>query len=96
MYQDSEQVCSERTDAKNNFIGYSNVEFDTLYKKISTSLDSEEVTEGYRQLQTMLYEDAASVYTVVPPVLIAMNRKLAGYRFYPIYVQDMKYVYWTE
>lgn len=85
-----------QSDAKNNFIGYSNVEFDTLYKKISTSLDSEEVTEGYRQLQTMLYEDAASVYTVVPPVLIAMNRKLAGYRFYPIYVQDMKYVYWTE
>jgi hypothetical protein len=25
-----------------------------------------------------------------------MNKKIAGYRFYPIYVQDMKYVYWTE
>lgn len=85
-----------QSTAKNNFVGYTNENFDTLYKKISTSLDSEEITEGYRQLQTMLHEDAASVYTVVPPVLIAMNKKIAGYRFYPIYVQDMKYVYWTE
>lgn len=81
---------------KNNFVNYNNEEFDTLYKKISTSLDSSEVTEGYRKLQTMLAQDAASVYIAVPPVLIAMDRKLGGYRFYPIYVQDMKYVYWTE
>ena len=85
-----------QSTAKNNFVGYSNENYDTLYKKISTSLDSAEILDGYRQLQTMLHDDAASVYTVVPPVLIAMNKKIAGYRFYPIYVQDMKYVYWTE
>ncbi|MGN1187474.1 MAG: ABC transporter substrate-binding protein, partial [Lachnospiraceae bacterium] len=85
-----------QSTAKNNFVNYYNEEFDTLYKKISTSLDSGEVTEGYRTLQTMLAEDAASVYIAVPPVLIAMDKTLGGYRFYPIYVQDMKYVYWTE
>ena len=85
-----------QSTAKNNFVNYNNEEFDTLYRKISTTLDSSEMMEGYRKLQTMLSEDAASVYIAVPPVLIAMDRKLGGYRFYPIYVQDMKYVYWVE
>lgn len=85
-----------QSDAKNNFFNYSNENFDTLYKKISTTLDENELTEGYKQLQKYLAEDVASVYTLVPPVLIAMDKKLGGYKFYPIYVQDMKSVYWTK
>lgn len=85
-----------QSDAKNNFANYSNAEYDALYKKISTTLDEKELAEGYKKLQQYLARDAASVYTVVPPVLIAMDRKLDGYKFYPIYVQDMKGIHWTK
>lgn len=85
-----------QSTASNNFVGYHNEEFDALYTKIAATLDEEELKQGYRDLQIMLAEDAASVYTVVPPVLIAINKNLDGYRFYPIYVQDMKYIYWVD
>lgn len=82
-----------QSSMSNNFVNYNNEEFDRLYQRISVTLDEEELKEGYRTLQTYLAQDAASVYTVVPPVLIAISKKLGGYRFYPIYVQDMKHVY---
>lgn len=85
-----------QSDIKNNFVNYNNPEFDALYKEISTTLDADKMEDGYRQLQQMLTDDAASVYTVVPPVLIAISKELGGYKFYPIYVQDMKSVYYCK
>lgn len=82
--------------ASNDFTNYNNPEYDALYQKIAVTLDENELKQGYKELQKMLAEDVASVYTVVPPVLIAIDKKLGGYKFYPIYVQDMKSVYFTK
>lgn len=82
--------------ASNNFVNYENKEFDKVIKQaIATTDDSEKVTL-YKQLQTYLTEDAASVYIQDPPLLVAVNKKLAGYTFYPVYVQDMSAVYYIE
>ena len=76
-----------------NFV---NAEYDELYLKAQASLDLSEKAEYYKKLQQLLCEDAGSAFIQVPPITIAMNKKLAGYKFYPIYVQDMSTVYWTE
>ena len=47
-------------------------------------------------MQKILAEDAASVFIQDPPLLVAINKKLAGYKAYPIYVTDMASLYFTE
>ena len=50
----------------------------------------------YHQLQACLANDAASVFLQSPSLMVAVNKKLAGYTFYPVYVQDMASVYYKE
>jgi len=82
--------------ADNNFLNYSNPKFDeTFAKAIATINDNEKITY-YKELQTILAEDAASVYIQDPTLLVALNKKLGGYTFYPVFVQDMASVYFKE
>ena len=60
------------------------------------SLDLKEKADYYKQIQTILCEEAGSAFIQVPPITIAMKQNLGGYKFYPIYVQDMSTVYWTK
>lgn len=82
--------------ADNNFVNYSNKEYDRILDMAIKTVDEKEKEEDYHRLQTLLTEDAASVYLQDPPLLVAMNKKLGGYTFYPVYVQDMSTVYFTE
>ena len=52
-------------------------------------LDENEKAQYYHRLQELLAEDAAAVYIMDPPTLVAVNKKLTGFTFYPIFVQDM-------
>jgi len=82
------------SDSPKNFVNYVNTEYDEIYKKaVNTINDSEKVTY-YKQLQKFLSDDAASVYIQDPAKLVAVNKKLGGYKFYPVYVQDMASVYY--
>ena len=64
-----------------------------MYAKAQASLDLTEKADYYKQIQTILCNEAGSAFIQVPPITIAMKKDLAGYRFYPIYVQDMSTVY---
>ncbi|BCN32432.1 ABC transporter substrate-binding protein [Anaeromicropila herbilytica] len=82
--------------ASGNFINYKNPDYDKILDKaIKTTNDDEKVTL-YKELETLLTNDAASVYIQDPPLLVAVNKKLGGYTFYPVYVQDMASVYFTK
>ncbi len=81
------------SDSSKNFINYNNPEYDAVYAQALASLDLQEKAGFYKQLQTMLVEDAGTAFIQVPPITIAMNNELEGYQFYPIYVQDMSTVY---
>ena len=83
------------TDPK-NFINYTNAEYDELYMKANTTLNDDEKVAYYKQLQEILSKDAASVFIQAPSNIVAMNNKLQGYEFYPLYVQDLSTVYFTE
>lgn len=85
-----------QTDSQKNFINFASAEYDETYLKAAGAMDSAEKAEYYRQLQQILCDEAGSAFIQVPPITIAMNPGLDGYVFYPVYVQDMSTVYFTE
>lgn len=85
-----------QTDSSKNFVNFANDKYDELYVKAQESLDLKEKADYYKQIQTILCEEAGSAFIQVPPITIAMKKNLGGYKFYPIYVQDMSTVYWTK
>ncbi|GAB7056298.1 MULTISPECIES: ABC transporter substrate-binding protein [unclassified Paenibacillus] len=84
------------SDASNNFFNYKNAEFDAALKAAVTEIDDAKRVELYKKAQTILTEDAAAVYIMDPNLNVALNKKLAGYKQYPLYVQDLSVVYYTE
>lgn len=85
-----------KSDADNNFLNYKNPQFDeTLGNAIKTTEDEEKIVL-YKELQAILAEDAAAVYIQDPALLVAVNKKLDGYTFYPVFALDMASVYYTE
>ena len=84
------------TDSSKNFINYSNAEFDETFAKAKASVNEDEKAELYKKCERILTDDAASAYIQSPAQLVAVNPKLGGYTFYPIYVQDMSTVYFKK
>ncbi|MBO4761971.1 MAG: ABC transporter substrate-binding protein, partial [Lachnospiraceae bacterium] len=80
------------SDSSKNFINYSNSEFDEIYAKAKKTADEGEKTRLYKRLEAILTEDAASAYIQSPAQLVAVNKEITGYTFYPVYVQDMSTV----
>lgn len=81
---------------KNNFISFSDEEYDKILEEAMATTDDAVKVENYHRLQEILAEKAASVYIQDAAVLIAINPELGGYTFYPVYVQDMSKVYYKK
>lgn len=85
-----------QSEAKNNFPNYVSTEYDEAFEKALNATDASEKIKWYKEAQALLTKDAASVYLQDPALLTAVNKKLGGYTFYPVYVQDMSVVYYKE
>lgn len=85
-----------QTDAKKNFINFSDEEYDKVWAEAQTTMDPEQKKEQYAKLQEILCDQAGSAFIQVPANITAISKRLAGYKFYPVYVQDMSTVYITE
>jgi len=85
-----------QTDSVKNFINFSNAEYDALYKKAQETQDLKEKAGYYAQLQQILCDEAGSGFLQVPANTTAISKELAGYKFYPVYVQDMSTVYYVK
>ena len=84
------------SDAPDNFINFSNADYDAAYARAEAAVDDEEKTEGFKECERLLAEHAANVYIQDLPCLVALNKKYAGYEFYPLYVQDISKLYIVE
>lgn len=84
------------SDNEKNMCNYKNEEYDKYYDMAVATVKEEEKVEYYKKLQEFLAEDAASVFIQDPPLMVAVNKKLTGYTFYPVYVQDMSTIKWKE
>lgn len=82
--------------AGNNFINYNNAAYDTAFEKAVAATDDTEKTNYYKECEKILSEDAANVYIQDLPEFVAINKKFAGYEFYPMYIQDIAKMYIVE
>lgn len=82
--------------ASNNFTLYSNKEYDEAFAKAIATTDDAEQTQYYKECETILNKTAANVYIQDIVELVALNKKYAGYEFYPLYVQDLAKLYIVE
>lgn len=82
--------------APNNFINYNNPEYDEVFAKALAETDDAKKTEYYKECERILAEDAANVYIQDLACLVAIDKKYAGYEFYPLYVQDYSKLYLVE
>lgn len=77
------------SDAKNNFINYSNPDYDIAYETARSTVNEEEQTAAYKKCEEILADTAASVYIQDLPDMVALNKKFTGYQCYPLYIQDI-------
>ena len=84
------------SDSSKNFINFANAQYDETYIKALNAMDLTEKANYYKQLQKILCDDAASAFIQAPANLTAIDKKLGGYLFYPVYVQDMSTVYYVK
>jgi len=92
----SDVVKRYNSTASNNFMNYNNASYDATFAKALAAIDEKEKQDAYKELQKLLYKDAASVYIQDPALLTAVSKELGGYTFYPVYVQDMSLVYFMK
>ncbi len=82
--------------AGKNFINYNNAAYDAALNNARASVDDAEKTKYYKQCLTILNDTAANVYIQDLAEFVAINKKYAGYEFYPLYVQDISKLYIVE
>lgn len=92
----SDMMLRYRSDFSKNFCNYNNKEYDEILALAMGTTDENEKAQYYHKLQELLAEDAAAVYIMDPPTLVAVNKKLTGFTFYPIFVQDMSTLYFRQ
>ena len=75
--------------AGKNFINFKSDAYDETYAKAAATTSDDEKTALYKECETILTEEAASVYIQDLPEFVALNKNFTGYVFYPLYVQDI-------
>lgn len=78
-----------------NMTGYHSEEFDRLYAQALVTVDDQAQTALFRQCLELLSRDAANVYTQDLADFVAVNPRLKGFTFYPMYVMDMSTLYFA-
>ncbi len=84
------------SDAHNNFVNFASADYDTAYANALATADDKAKTEFYKECETILSKEAASVYIQDLPEFVALNKKYTGYVFYPLYVQDISKIKLAE
>jgi peptide/nickel transport system substrate-binding protein len=79
-----------------NFNNFRNDEYDNLIQEGLRITDFSRRQEIYRRCQEILAEEAAAVFIMDPSDLVAMREGVAGWRYYPKYVDDLRYVYFEK
>lgn len=79
-----------------NFINYNNPQYDALFQQAITARDEAEQTKIYKQMETLLTEDAANLYIQDLCDLVAIRKDLTGVQFYPIFVLDLSTVHYVN
>ena len=83
------------SDNGRNFINFNSPAYDAVFAEARAATDRAEQIRLYRELQEILAREAASVYLQDMVNLVAVNGRLAGFQFYPLYVMDLATVHFV-
>lgn len=84
------------SDNGKNFINFNSPDYDAAFANAIATVDDERQTQYYKECLSILSTEAANVYIQDLPSFVAINEKIGGYEFYPIYVQDFAKLYYKE
>ncbi len=84
------------SDNPKNMIGLNNADYDAAYAAAQACTDDAEQTAYYKQCLQILSDVAANVYLQDLADFVAINPKLKGFQFYPLYVMDMSTLYFED
>lgn len=76
------------SSAGNNFVNFSSDAYDAAYAKALAATEDAEKTKYYKECETILSQECASVYIQDLAEFVAVRKNFSGYEFYPLYVQD--------
>lgn len=79
--------------AGDNFVNFASDAYDQLFSTIQPLTDLAARIDGYRRLQEILADEAASVFLQDPVTMVAVAKPIAGYETYRIYAQDLSGVW---
>ncbi len=79
--------------AGDNFVNYENADYDVAFANAMATTDEAQKVVYFKECETYLANDAANVYIQDLPEFTALNKKYAGYEFYPMYVMDVSKIY---
>jgi peptide/nickel transport system substrate-binding protein len=77
------------SDRPKNISGFKNAEYDAAYARAVAATTDEEQVAAYLECERILTEQAANIYLLDMPDMVALRKDLTGYEFYPIFVIDL-------
>ena len=84
------------SDSSKNMIGFKNEEYDQVIQKASALTDDAERTKLFKRAEEILTEQAANVYIQDLADMVAINKNLKGFEFYPLYVLDLSNIAYVK
>lgn len=78
------------SDYSKNFINFRDEKYDEVLKEALSEVDLNKRVNLYKEAQSILAEQAASVFLMDPSYNIVMDKNLQGYKFYPINFIDLR------
>ena len=84
------------SDHGKNMINYNNPDYDAAYAAAQATPDDAEATAHYMECLQILSDTAANVYLQDLADFVAVNPKLEGFTFYPLYVIDMSLLRYAD
>ncbi|NLJ86448.1 MAG: ABC transporter substrate-binding protein [Firmicutes bacterium] len=84
------------SDYGRNFSNFRHEEYDKLILEGLQATDIARRQAIYSRCQEILAEEAVAVYIMDPNDLVAMRSDVAGWRYYPKYVDDVGHVYFDK
>ncbi|WP_217588169.1 ABC transporter substrate-binding protein [Lentibacillus saliphilus] len=84
------------TDYKRNFINFEHAQYDERIDQALKATNPTEMARMYKDAQSILTEEAASVFIMDPYRTIAMTNGLEGMKMYPIQKFNLEDVHYTE
>ena len=84
------------SDNDKNFINFKSDNYDAAFNNAVNTADDDEKTIYYKECLSILSNEAANVYIEDLPTFVALRKDIAGYEFYPLYVQDFSKLYFND